>query len=147
MTGRAFIADTVALVTFFTATGIVNERFVVGMDWDEVAASRMIGAPLMVLTARPYGLWRDAVLARCSDGTALSDAVWDSVALLSFQVPIYVAIIATGGARGAELAIGAAGAALIMLALGRPYGLWLGQVRHWFGLPRDGGMTPMSSGA
>ncbi|WP_224814130.1 L-alanine exporter AlaE [Hasllibacter sp. MH4015] len=138
------MADTVALVSFFTVTGILNERFIVGMDWGEVATSRLIGAPLMVLTARPYGVWRDLVLGRFSNGTPLSDTIWDTLALLSFQVPIYVAIIFAGGAWGAELLAGAAGAAVIMLVLGRPYGLWLGQVRVWFGLPRSGGMTPMS---
>ena len=81
-----------------------------------------------------------------SAGTGLSDLIWDTAALLSFQVPIYVTIIAAGGARGAELALGALGAALIMLMLGRPYGLWLGAVRTWFGLPPGGGMAPMSPG-
>ena len=142
---RAFAADTLALVTFFTATGIVNERFVAGMEWPEVAAARLIGAPLMVLTARPYGVWRDAVIARFATGTSGSLALWDTVALLLFQVPIYVAIIAAGGARGDELLRGALGAAAIMLLLGRPYGAWLDLVRSWFGLP-PGGMKPMSPG-
>ena len=56
---RAFVADTLALVVFFTLLGALNERYVAGMAWEEVARSRSIGAPLMVLTARPYGLWRD----------------------------------------------------------------------------------------
>ena len=146
MPGRAFLADTAALVSFFTLTGVLNERFVVGMDWPEVARARLIGAPLMVLTARPYGAWRDAVMARMSTGTARSDFVWDTAALIAFQVPIYVAVIAAGGARGAELATGAAGAAAMMLLLGRPYGLWLGAVRRRFGLPAQGGMAPMSPG-
>ncbi|WP_306752060.1 L-alanine exporter AlaE [Paracoccus actinidiae] len=28
---QAYVADTVALILFFTATGIVNERFIAGM--------------------------------------------------------------------------------------------------------------------
>ena len=142
---RALAADTLALLTFFTTTGIVNERIVAGMEWPEVATARLIGAPLMVLTARPYGVWRDAVLARFADGSRGSLALWDTFALLAFQVPIYVAIIAAGGARGNELVRGAAGAAAIMLLLGRPYGAWLDLVRSWFGLP-PGGMRPMSPG-
>lgn len=142
---RVLIADTTALVPFLTATGVVNERFVAGMEWDEVALARAIGAPLVALTARPYGLWRDAMLARFASGTSASLALWDTIALLLFQVPIYVAIIAVGGAAGAELLRGAlrATAIMLVLVLGRPYGAWLDLVRSWFGLP-PGSMKPMS---
>ena len=141
---REFIADTTALVLFFTTTGILNERFIVGLSWPEVAQARLIGAPLMVLTARPYGLWRARVL-RCAGPSQASRTVWDSIALLAFQVPIYMAIIALGGARGGELLSGALGAAAMMLCLGRPYGIFLDAVRAMFGLP-PGGMKPMSPG-
>lgn len=139
---RAFAADTLALVAFFTITGVLNERWVAGMDWDEVAAARAIGAPLMVLTARPYGMWRDWVMGLARPRSAL---VRDTGALMAFQVPLYAAIIRAGGADGAEVARGAGGAALIMLVAGRPYGLWLDFVRGCFGLP-PGGMRPMSPG-
>ena len=147
MPSRAFLADTFALVTFFTATGALSERFVVGMSWGEAALSRAIGAPLMVLTARPYGVWRDWVLGRFASARSLSRLLWDSLALLLFQVPIYVAIIAVGGACGSALLAGAAGTALIMMACGRPFGLWLETVRSWMGVPAKGGMTPMSLGS
>ena len=45
--------------------------------------------------------------------------------------------------RGDELLRGTAGAALLMLVLGRPYGVWLDWVRARFGL-EPGGMKPMS---
>lgn len=138
-----FVADTLALVVFFTAAGIVNERLIVGMSWQEVLTARLIGAPLMVLTARPYGLWRSAVMARFAGAGRLSRTLWDIAALMSFQVPIYVAIIFAGGARGEALLWGALGAAGYMLALGRPYGLFLDGVRGLFGLP-PGGERPMS---
>ena len=140
---RPFVADTTALVLFFTTTGILNERFVAGMEWQEVLVSRSIGAPLMVLTARPYGIWRDAVVERFSNGTRNSLLVWDMFALMTFQVPIYSAIIAMGGAEGSELLRGTLGAAVLMLVLGRPYGVWLDWVRARFGLP-PGGLKPMS---
>lgn len=140
---RAFAADTTALVIFFTITGVLNERFIVGMEWDQVAISRAIGAPLMVLTARPYGLWRDFVMTRAAPTGGMARLAWDTAALLSFQVPIYVAIIALGGATGAELLWGGLGAAAIMICLGRPYGMFLDYVRALFGLP-SGGIKPMS---
>jgi ABC-type antimicrobial peptide transport system permease subunit len=56
---RAFTADTLALVVFFTITGMINERFIAGMSWDQVLHARLLGALLMVPVARPYGAWRD----------------------------------------------------------------------------------------
>lgn len=143
--GRDFLADTLALVIFFTAAGVVNERFVVGMSWEEVLRARLIGAPLMVATARPYGMWRAAILGRFAGAGRVSRAVWDTAALLGFQVPIYVVIIFAGGARGGELLWGAAGAVAYMMLLGRPYGVFLDWVRSLFGLP-PGGQKPMSPG-
>jgi hypothetical protein len=142
---RSFIADTLALVLFFTVTSGLNERIVAGMSWDEVAVSRMIGAPLMVLTARPYGIWRNWLLARLAPSTSRGSVAADAAALLVFQVPIYAAIIAVGGARGSELLTGTIGFALLMLVLGRPYGLWLDIVRRRFGLEGPG-QKPMSLG-
>ncbi|MEF2072810.1 L-alanine exporter AlaE [Consotaella aegiceratis] len=142
---RSFVADTSALVVFFTITSGLNERFVADMTWDQVLVSRSIGAPLMVLTARPYGLWRDWLLARISPATPWMTLAADGLALLAFQVPIYVAIIVAGGAQGWAIVKGAAGFALLMIVLGRPYGLWLDFVRRLFGLAGPG-QKPMSLG-
>jgi hypothetical protein len=42
---RAFLADTTALILFFTTTGILNERFVAGMTWDQVFNAVCWGPP------------------------------------------------------------------------------------------------------
>lgn len=139
---RAFIADTTALILFFTTTGIINERFIAGMSWPEVAQARLLGAALMLPVARPYGIWRDWLMQRAGPGR-LSRLFWDSLALVSFQVPIYAAIIWISGASGAGFWRGVLGAAVMMLALGRPYGAFLNWIRGLFGLP-PGGEKPMS---
>jgi hypothetical protein len=139
---RAFIADTLALILFFTATGIINERFIAGMSWEEVFMARLLGAALMVPVARPYGLWRDWLMQHASE-TRLSRLVWDNTALMTFQVPIYAAIIAISGAKGGGLLSGILGAAIMMLVLGSPYGVFLNWIRGLFGLPK-GGQKPMS---
>lgn len=138
----AFVADTTALILFFTTTGIINERLIAGMAWDEVLHARLLGAVLMVPVARPYGLWRDGLVKRASE-SRFSQLMWDSIALVSFQVPLYAAIIAFSGASGSGLLRGTLGAAIMMLLLGRPYGAFLNRVRKWFGLP-PGGEKPMS---
>lgn len=142
---RSFAADTIALVIFFTIVSGLNERFIAGMSWSEVALSRSIGAPLMVLTARPYGFWRDWFLKITSPASPTATLAMDSIALLAFQVPIYVFIIFASGARGTGIVTGALGFAVLMLVLGRPYGLWLEFVRRRFGLTGPG-QKPMSLG-
>ncbi|GGH47751.1 L-alanine exporter AlaE [Frigidibacter albus] len=139
---RSWLADTAALLSFFTVTGLLNERFIAGMTWDQVLHARLLGAALMVPVGRPYGLWRDWML-RHAGASRASQILWDSLALMSFQVPIYAAILAVSGATGGSLLRGTLGAAVIMLALGRPYGAYLNLVRRLFGLP-PGGARPMS---
>jgi fructose-specific phosphotransferase system IIC component len=112
------------------------------MAWDQVLHARLIGAVLMVPVARPYGVWRDWVMQRAGS-SRMSKLMWDSVALVSFQVPIYAGIIAFSGASGSGLVRGTLGAAVMMLLLGRPYGAFLNLVRRFFGLP-PGGERPMS---
>ena len=142
---KSFVADTLALVIFFTIASGLNERFVARMDWSDVATSRMIGAPLMVLTARPYGLWRDWFMGVAPSRTRWQALLSDSIALLLFQLPIYIAIIFAGGARGWSIAQAALGFTVLLFVLGRPYGVWLEWVRRRFGLGGKG-QKPMSVG-
>ncbi len=53
---RAFVADTAALILFFTTTGIVNELFIAGMAWEQILHALLLGAVLMVPVGRPYGV-------------------------------------------------------------------------------------------
>jgi hypothetical protein len=52
-------------------------------------------------------------------------------------------VVALSGATGTGLLMGILGAAIMMIALGRPYDAFLNGVRHLFGLP-PGGKKPMS---
>ncbi|VTN11532.1 Protein of uncharacterised function (DUF1144) [Raoultella terrigena] len=52
MRRTAFIADTAALILFFTTTGIINERVIAGMTWEQVLHARLLGAALMVPVAK-----------------------------------------------------------------------------------------------
>ncbi len=137
---RAFVADTAALILFFTTTGVINERLVAGMAWDQVAHARLLGVALMVPVGRPYGIWRDWLM-EFARPNRLSQTVWDSLALVTFQVPIYAAIIVVSGASGRGLVFGLLGATAIMLVCGRPYGAFLNLVRSSFGI-RPGGPSP-----
>ncbi|WP_244487987.1 L-alanine exporter AlaE [Aureimonas sp. Leaf454] len=52
---RAFLADTTALILFFTMTGILNERFVAGMTWEQVLHARLLGRLSWFRSAVPTG--------------------------------------------------------------------------------------------
>ena len=56
---RCFIIDTAATVVFFTTIAAATELFIAGMELREVLITRLIMVPMMILTARPYGMWRD----------------------------------------------------------------------------------------
>ena len=73
----------------------------------------------------------------------MSRLLWDSLALVSFQVPIYAVIIAASGVSGRGLLFGVLGATAIMLACGRLYGAFLNQVRSLLHVRSDG-LMPMS---
>lgn len=135
---RLWLADNLALLSFFTTTGMMNERFIAGMEWHEVLTARVIGAPLMILTARPYGIWRDWLIQGSghTQPSAMKVIARDTLALVSFQVPLYAAIIWIGGARREELVSGILGACVIMALCGRPYGWWLDRVRAWLKVGR-----------
>ncbi len=99
---RAYIADTLALILFFTVTGVLNERFIAGMQWDQILKARLLGGALMIPVGRPYGMWRDWMMRHAKE-SRFSHLIWDSLALVSFQVPIYAAIIGVSGAHGRGL--------------------------------------------
>lgn len=119
---------------FFTTTGVINERFIAGMAWEQVFYARLLGAALMVPVGRPYGVWRDWLLKHAQPNH-MSHLLWDSLALVTFQVPIYATIIAASGASGRGLLQGVLGDTVMMLALGRPYGAFLNWIRAKFGVP------------
>ena len=132
---RTFVADTTALILFFTATGVLNERLVAGMAWEQVFHARLLGAVLILPVGRPYGIWRDWMMGHAGP-SRMSGVLWDSFALVSFQVPLYAGIIAASGASGRALAFGALGATAIVLVCGRPYGSFLNAMRSLMGVDR-----------
>ena len=96
----------------------------------------------MVPVGRPYGIWHDWVTQHVR-ADRMSQVLWDSLALVSFQLPIYAAIITISGASGRGLLLGVLGATVLTLALGRRYGAFLNWIRALFGIS-SGGIRPMS---
>ena len=133
---RAAAVDTIAAVAFFTLIAAATEYLIAGLEPLQILVSRTATIPALILTGRPYGLWRDAILSRTGArrrGRAAMLAA-DTVAFLSFQVPIYAAILTLAGASGPQMTAALGTATVAMLLLSRPFGLFLDWVRRRAGV-------------
>lgn len=130
---KAFLVDTIATVAFFTVLAALVELIVVGMAPGQVLVARAIMIPVMVLTARPYGLWRDWLFQRLRPTGTAGRIFTDTASFLSFQMPVYAATLVVVGADLAEIATAILTATTFMLVLGRPFGLYLDAVRRLAG--------------
>ncbi len=130
LTMRRTVVDTVSTIVFFTTVASFTELFIAGMDLREVVTTRLIMVPLMVLTGRPYGIWRDWVFLRIRPTVGWSKAVTDAAAFVVFQLPIYAATLVIAGADTAEIVILLSAVVPQMLILSRPFGLFLEFMRR-----------------
>lgn len=135
---RRFVADTTALIVFSTVVGSIIEMAIVRMDFDQSLRARLVAIPVIVLTARPYGVYRDWAMRAWATGGALRRIAADTVAFGSFQLPIYWGILAFAGASLGEIAASSATAIALLFVSGRPYGILLEAFRRLFGARDEG---------
>lgn len=131
---RAFVVDSVATVVFFTVLAASTEIFIAGMELKDVLVTRLIMIPMMLLTGRPYGIWRDWLFQAVKPIRTWSVMVTDSVAFMSFQLPIYILTLYIAGASWNEIITLIVTTSGIMLIISRPFGLYLDYVRAWAGV-------------
>ena len=132
---KIFIVDTLASVLFFTAVATFSELVIAGMEPMQVLLARTIMVPVMVLTGRPYGMWRDRVFMFLRPGTRVSRIATDIIAFIMFQMPIYVATLLVAGAGREEVLAAVSSAIVLMITTSRPFGLFLDLARRLNGLP------------
>lgn len=130
---KPFLVDTTTTIVFFTLIAAFSELIVVGMDPQQVLVTRAITVPVMVLTGRPYGLWRDWIIGFVETCGRTMRLVVDTIAFLTFQVPVYVVTLLVVGADVSEIVMATASATMFMLIIGRPFGLCLDVIRRWSG--------------
>ncbi|CTQ50032.1 L-alanine exporter AlaE [Jannaschia donghaensis] len=115
---------------FFTLVAGATELLIVGMTPGQVLATRAVTIPVMVLTGRPYGRWRDAVLTRVAGSGPVARTLADVGAFLTFQVPVYGAILMLADATTGQVAAALTSATFFMVILARPFGLFLDAARR-----------------
>ncbi|MBX2856359.1 MAG: L-alanine exporter AlaE [Rhodobacteraceae bacterium] len=136
---KRFLVDTIATIVFFTVIASLIELAIAGMEPMQVLLTRAVMIPIMALTGRPYGLWRDWIFRRLRPQGRRSTITTELIAFLSFQAPIYIATLALAGASFDEIATATGAAILAMLLISRPFGLFLDAVR------RRAGVIPLAT--
>ena len=126
--------DSLAALGFFTLVAGASEALIARMAREQVMASRLTAVPVMLATGRPYGTWRDRVLAALPPRGSMATAAVDVLAFTSFQVPVHAAILRLAGASGTQMAAALGSATVGMVLLSRPYGLWLDWLRRACGV-------------
>jgi hypothetical protein len=101
------------------------------MEPSEVLMTRLIMIPMMVITGRPYGIWRDWFFKKTMPTVSWSKALIDGFAFLSFQLPIYALTLVIAGANQNEVIILLTSTSFLMFAVSRPFGVYLEAVRTW----------------
>ena len=128
---KNYFIDTAATITFFTVIAALSELLIAGMNPTQVLIARLIMMPIMMVTARPYGLWRDWFFSKTRPQLWLTNLVGDIIAFITFQVPVYVATLALAGANASEIAAAVSASIVFMILLSRPFGIYLQAVRNW----------------
>nr|WP_321442622.1 L-alanine exporter AlaE [uncultured Cohaesibacter sp.] len=131
---KSLLVDTSVTILFFTAVASFSELVIAGMALETVLLTRLIMMPVMILTGRPYGVYRDWWMMRVPNGSTSVKTMVDIVAFLSFQVPVYVATLLFAGARWSEIVTAVSSALILMVLVSRPFGLVLDFARRKAGV-------------
>ncbi|MFK0571652.1 L-alanine exporter AlaE [Endozoicomonas sp.] len=134
---RDMLADTFAMITFGIVVGMSVE-LMAGLSFDQSLQSRLLSIPVNLLTARAYGLYRDWVVGRGSSvggfikSRFIQMTMLDALAFLSFQIPLYAALVYSTGASVEQVLMACAGQMGAMLIMGRPFGMYMQFCRNCF---------------
>jgi len=130
-TVRRYLADTSALIVYSTVAGVFVEIVVAGLTVEQCLRARLTAVPIILVTGRPYGLYRDWIwrLSRAEEGVVARRVIADTTAFVSFQLPVYWIVLIIAGATFWQIAAASVTATIILLVSGRPYGALLDAAR------------------
>ncbi|CAI1623223.1 L-alanine exporter AlaE [Serratia quinivorans] len=132
---RSAAADTFALVVYCFIAGMAIEILVSGMSFQQSLSSRLLSIPVNILIAWPYGRYRDLfirVARRFQRQPFLLRNLADLLAYVSFQSPVYAAILWSVGADGQQIITAVTSNAAVSMAMGVVYGYFLEYCRRLF---------------
>ncbi|TKI08745.1 L-alanine exporter AlaE [Martelella alba] len=132
---RMAAADTFALVVYCFIAGMIIEVLISGMTLEQSLSSRLLSVPVNIAIAWPYGRYRDAVLGlarRLGPDQFWTRNLADLLAYVSFQSPVYMAILWSVGADGEQILTAVTSNAVGSMILGVVYGYFLEYCRRLF---------------
>ncbi|ANG93872.1 L-alanine exporter AlaE [Enterobacteriaceae bacterium 155047] len=131
---RHAVADTFAMVVYCSVVNMVIEIFLSGMSFEQSLSSRLVAIPVNILIAWPYGLYRDAAmrLARRISPAGWAKNLADVLAYVTFQSPVYVAILLTVGADWSQIFAAVSSNIVVSMLMGAAYGYFLDYCRRLF---------------
>lgn len=133
---RHAVADTFAMVVYCSVVNMLIEIFLSGMTFEQSLSSRLVAIPVNIIIAWPYGLYRDAIMryaCRISPKSGMRTLA-DIVAYVTFQSPVYVAILLTVGADWHQIIAAVSSNAVLSMVMGALYGYFLDYCRRLFGV-------------
>ena len=133
---RKYLADTSALIVFSTVAGAFVEIVIAGLTVEQSLRARLTAVPVILVTGRPYGVYRDWVwrLTGAENGSAGRRIVADTAAFATFQLPIYWVVLLIAGATVSQIVAASVSGIIILVVSGRPYGALLDRFRRLFGV-------------
>ncbi|EJR0223590.1 L-alanine exporter AlaE [Raoultella planticola] len=131
---RHAVADTFAMVVYCTVVNMLIEIFLSGMTFEQSLSSRLVAIPVNIIIAVPYGFYRDRAmrLARHLSSSAWMKSIADVVAYVTFQSPVYVAILFSVGADWHQIAAAVSSNIAVSMMMGAVYGYFLDYCRRLF---------------
>jgi hypothetical protein len=133
---RRYLADTTTLIVYAMVVGSFSELVIAGLTVDQWLRARLASIPVVLITGRPYGLYRDWLwrLAGADNGDRVRRLIVDTTAFVTFQLPAYWTVLAVAGASLSQIAAASVSVTLILALTGRPYGALLDLFRRLYGL-------------
>lgn len=143
---RHAAADTFAMVVYCFIVGMLIEIFISGMSFEQSLSSRLVSIPVNILIAWPYGIYRDTFmrLARLITVRVWGRTLADVLAYVTFQSPVYAAILWSVGADMAQIVAAVSSNIVVSMLMGAAYGYFLDYCRRLF---RVTGVTRVRTGA
>lgn len=92
------VVDTIGNVTYSVVVGGITD-YCAGLNLAGILTSRVTGTVVNSLTGGLYGWWREkafAMTGTCQEGGAVRRNLVDLCAFNTFQVPLYMGIVAFG---------------------------------------------------
>ena len=131
---RHAVADTFAMVVYCTVVNMMIEIFLSGMTFEQSLSSRLVAIPVNIIIAVPYGFYRDRAMRLACH---ISPSGWmknvaDVVAYVTFQSPVYVAILFVVGADWHQIAAAVSSNIVVSMLMGAAYGYFLDYCRRLF---------------